>query len=185
MRKIFLFMKISTDGYFEGPAHDLNWHNVDKEFADFAIEQLDTADTLVFGRRTYELMVGFWSSDQAKKADPGTAQRMNSMSKVVFSKSMRSADWGNTTLISRDVAGTLNTFKTKPGKNIAVLGSSNLCLTLLKDNLIDEIRLMVNPVVLGKGTTLFAGLKKPINLKLKDSRVFKSGNVLLTYGVLK
>lgn len=181
MKKMFLFMMISADGYFEGPKHQLDWHNVDSEFVDFALKQLDEVDTLVFGRRTYQLMYEFWPSETAKKADPLTAKAMNSLDKIVFSRTLKSVDWQNTKLIKSNLKETIKELKSRPGKDIGVLGSSNLCLSLIEDQLLDEIRLMVNPIVLGQGTTLFDGLKKPLKLKLSSQRAFNSGNVLLTY----
>jgi dihydrofolate reductase len=181
VRKIFLFMMVSVDGYFEGPNHDISWHNVDSEFVDFAILQLDEADTLIFGRRTYELMAGFWPSDQAIKADADTARRMNAYKKLVFSTSLKSVDWNNSELHKDHVSSVLKQLKNGAGKDIAVFGSSNLCLTLLSRGLLDEIRIMVNPVVLGAGTQLFDGIDSPLHLSLAKSKTFKSGNVLLTY----
>ena len=96
MRKVFLFMMTTLDGYFEGPDHDISWHNAgSKEFAEFVNDQLDETDTLVFGRRTYELMAGYWPSDEAIKTDSETATRMSSLHKVVFSHKPVSTDWQN------------------------------------------------------------------------------------------
>ncbi len=186
MRKVYLFMMISLDGFFEGPNHELDWHNADNdEFLDFAVEQLDATDTLVFGRRTYDMMAEFWPSDYALKTDPETAKRMNSYRKIVFSHNLQKAGWENTTVYNDDVRGVMTKLQEGQGKDIAVLGSSNLCLTLLQRGVLDEVRLMVNPLVLGKGHTLFAGLDKQIDFTLTNTRRFDSGNVLLTYAVDK
>lgn len=173
-------MMISLDGYFEGQDHDISWHNVDQEFNDFAVKQLDEVDTLIFGARTYELMASFWPTDAAVKADPNTALRMNALRKLVFSRTLKEVGWHNAKLY-QDVVATVQAKKQQPGKNIAVLGSSNLCLTLLQEGLLDELRIMVNPVLLGTGTSLFAGLPTPPTLRLTHERTFTSGNVLLTY----
>ena len=183
MRKIFLFMMVSLDGYFEGPNHELDWHNVDQEFEEFANHQLDQADTLVFGRKTYDLMANYWPSEEGIKDNAATAERMNALQKVVFSRSLKDAGWQNTTVFGENVVDTIRSLKEKPGKDIIVLASSNLCLTLIKEGLLDQVRLMINPVVLGKGTSLFVGLDRPYKFKLTNSRVFKSGNVLLDYDV--
>ena len=95
MRKVFLFMMVSLDGYFEGPNHELDWHNVDKEFVDFALEQLDEIDTILFGRVTYQMMASFWQSEHAKKTDPLTAKAMNTLPTVIFSRTLKKADWNN------------------------------------------------------------------------------------------
>lgn len=174
-------MMVTLDGYFEGEDHDLSWHNAgNEEFSNFANNQLDEADTLIFGHRTYELMADFWPSKEGVDADPDTATRMSSLHKVVFSRSPISPGWENVES-STNVVEKMNELKASPGKDIAVLGSSNLCITLINEGLLDEIRIMVNPLVIGKGTPLFEGINKLHNFELKESRTFKSGNVLLTY----
>ena len=183
MRKTFLFMMVSVDGYFEGVNNDISWHNTDEEFNDFAIGQLDEVDTLVFGRRTYELMASYWPTTAGTNDDPKTAARMNSYKKVVFSKSPLKTNWENVQAYKEDVASVINTLKQQPGKNIAVLASSNLCLTLIREGLLDEVRLMVNPIALGNGTSLFTGLASRLDLTLISSRTFGNHNVLLTYNV--
>ena len=174
-------MMVTADGYFEGPDHDISWHNVDEEFVEFAVQQLNEADTLVMGRKTYELMYAFWPSQEAKKDDPETAKRMNGYRKIVFSRTLNKSNWTGTEVFEDSPRKVITALKTQPGKDIAVLASSNLCLSLLEDNLIDEIRLMINPIVLGGGTPLFAGIKEPVRLSLSTTRQFKSGNELLIY----
>jgi dihydrofolate reductase len=180
MRKAIIFVMTSLDGYFEGSNGDLSWHNVDAEFNDFAAEQLDEADILLFGRKTYELMAGYWPSDTAVTNDPIIAGMMNSKPKIVFSKSMDKAEWNNTRLLSDVGAGILE-LKEQPGKDLLILGSANLAVSLIEQKLIDEFRIMVNPVVLGDGAILFDGIKDRHKLKLLNIITFKSGNVLLNY----
>lgn len=169
----------TLDGYYEGTNHDISWHNVDKAFNTFADTQLDEADLLVFGHRTYDLMADFWPTASAMEAAPGTARRMNAMQKLVFSRQPFTPAWGSTTAVT-DLQK-LADIRQKPGKAIAVLGSSNLCVSLLEAGLIDEIRIMVNPVVIGKGTPLFDGIDTTRSFKFIDSRNFTNGNVLLRY----
>jgi len=174
-------MMTTLDGYFEGPDHDISWHNADnEEFAEFANNQLDETDTLIFGRRTYELMAEYWPSEEVIKTEPGTAARMNSLNKVVFSHKPMSTDWQNVES-STNVVEKVQELIRAPGKDIAVLASSNLCLTLIEKGLLDEIRIMVNPIIIGMGTPLFYGTGELLQFALKDTRTFKSGNVLLTY----
>jgi dihydrofolate reductase len=175
MRKTFLFMMVSLDGYFEGKDHDLSWHNVDEEFVQFADAQLDEADTLIFGRKTYEMMAAYWPNETEEDS---TAVRMNKSHKVVFSRSALNVDWENTAAAT-DLVATINELKSQNGKDIAVLGSSHLGKQMLEAGLLDEVRIMVNPVFVGDGSTLFEGLSK--NLKLISTRTFKNGNVLLSY----
>jgi dihydrofolate reductase len=184
MRKMFLFMMVSLDGFVEAPDHDLSWHNVDSEFNEFANKQLDETSTLVFGGTTYKMMADFWPSDMAAKNAPETASRMNSLHKIVFSKTLGKAEWNNSELHSSDIARVIHDAKNESGKDIAVLGSSNLCVALIREGLLDEIRIMVNPVVLGQGTPLFTGINEPLKLNLVGERQFSSGNVLLTYRLI-
>lgn len=185
MRKIFLFMMVSLDGYFEGPGHDLSWHHVDSKFNDFAIKQMQEADTILFGKRTYQLMESFWPSKAGLEGDPEVANLMNSTSKVVVSSSLKKVfqteHWKHVRLINENVEKEIRKLKNAKGKDIIVLASSNLCVSLLKWGLLDEVRIMINPVVIGKGTPLFHGIKEKVGFKLMKSRNFKSGNILLTY----
>jgi dihydrofolate reductase len=181
MRKLFAFNMVSLDGFFEGPNQDISWHNVDDEFNQFAIEQTSTVDTILFGRRTYDGMASYWPTDAAIKDDPIVAGLMNSLPKIVFSRTLQKADWNNTRLIKDNIAEEILKLKGQPGKEIAVFGSADLLSTLIQLDLIDEHRIIVNPVVLGSGTPLFKNMKHRLNLKLMRSRTFDSGNLLLYY----
>lgn len=175
-------MMVSLDGYFEGPNHDLSWHNADnEEFSDFANDQTASVGLIVFGKRTYEMMADFWPKPIGIEAEPTTARLMNEASKLVVSHQPFETDWENTKVITSNLKDEFEKLKNQPGNDIAVYGSSNLCLTLLELGLLDELRIMVNPVVIGSGTPLFDGIKNILHLELQDSREFKSGNTLLTY----
>lgn len=189
MRNMLLFMVTSIDGYIEGPEHDLSWHHVDEEFNDFAIKQLDEADTILMGRKTYQLMESYWPTQDALADDPVVAEKMNNMQKVAVSHSLENVVetdyWKNARLVKENVAGELAKLKEQEGKPIIVMGSNNLCVTLLELGLLDEIRIMVNPVALGAGTQLFAGIDHKEAFTLTNTRTFKNGNVLLTYQVVR
>ena len=179
MRKLFSFNMISLDGFFEGPDHDINWHNVDDEFNEFAIEQTSSLDMILFGRRTYQLMESYWPTTTAIADDPEVASLMNSLPKVVFSRTLEKADWNNTKLIKHSAASEVMKIKEEPGKDIAIFGSADLISSLM--DVIDEHRVLVNPVLLRRGTPLFKGTGDPMKLKLLNTRPFRSGNILLTY----
>jgi len=181
MRKIIFQMMVSLDGYFEGPKKELDWHRVDGEFNDYASDLLDSVDTLVFGRVTYELMASYWPTPAAMTNDPVIAAKMNSWPKVVVSRTLDKADWSNTRLIREHGAQEIERLKQLPGKDMAIFGSSDLAVSLVPSGLIDEYRIFVNPVVLGGGKALLAGLKERLDLHLIWSKVFKSGLVLLCY----
>lgn len=181
MRKLFLFMMTSLDGFFEGPDHDLGWHNTDEEFNDFAIAQLGEVDTLLFGRTTYEMMAAYWPTSSAIADDPVVAEKMNSISKVVASRTLGKSEWNNSRLVKDDITGQVAELKRQPGKDLAIFGSSDLTVSLMQAGLVDELRIMVNPVVLTHGKRLFEGLDGQYKLKLLKTRTFDSGNVLLYY----
>lgn len=185
MRKLFAFNLVSLDGFFEGPNRELDWHNVDGEFNEFAIEQTSAADMLLFGRLTYQMMASFWPMPGALAADPVMAGIMNRMPKLVFSTTLERADWENTRLVKRNVAEEILNLKRQPGKDLALFGSANLLATLMQLDLVDEHRLLVNPVILGSGNPLFKPANAKRNLKLIRSRTFGNGNVLLCYQPVK
>ena len=176
-------MMESLDGYIEGENHDLSWHNVDEEFNTFAALQMREADTIVMGRKTYQLMENFWPSKEGLEGDPVVAKIMNNTLKIVFSKTLEKViereQWKNVTLVKNNIVEEIKKLKQKNGKDIIVLGSNNFCVTLLENKLLDEIRVMINPVVIGKGTPLFYGLKEKIKLSVEKTREFKNGNILL------
>jgi dihydrofolate reductase len=181
MRKVFLFNMVTLDGFFEGPNQDISWHSVDEEFNEFAIRQLNEVDTLLFGRVTYQMMASYWPTEVAISDDPVVAGLMNSLPKIVFSRTLDTAEWNNSKLVKENVAEEVSQLKQQPGKDIAIFGSSDLAVTLAEHGLIDEYRLIVNPVVLGEGKTLLKGIKDKLQLKLIRTRIFDSGNVLLCY----
>ncbi len=183
MRRTFLFNMMTLDGFFAGPAGEIDWHNVDKEFNDFAVEQLKEIGTLVFGRITYELMAAYWPKPSAVKDDPIVAERMNNLPKVVFSRTLYSVEWNHTRLVREDAPGELSRLREGTGKDVAIFGSANLAAGLLAAGLIEELRVMVNPVILGTGMPLFPDNDVRRRLKLLSSRTFNSGNVLLRYEV--
>ncbi len=181
VRKVFLFMMVTLDGFFEGPGHEIDWHNVDEEFNEFAIDQLNEVDALLFGRVTYLVMASYWPTPLAKENDPIIADKMNTVPKIVFSKTLEKVEWNNSRLVKENIAEEVSQLKQQQGRDLAIFGSANLMVSLLQMGLVDELRIMVNPVVLGNGKPLFKGIHDTLNLKLIKTRTFRSGNVLLYY----
>ena len=181
MRKIIFQMMVSLDGYFEGPHKELDWHRVDGEFNDYASDLLDSVDTLLFGRVTYELMAGYWPTPSALTNDPVIAAKMNSWPKVVFSRTLAAATWTNTRLIRDHAAEEIARLKQQPGRDMAIFGSSDLTVSLVPYGLVDEYRIFINPVVLGGGKPLLHGLQERLDVHLIWSRVLKSGLILACY----
>jgi dihydrofolate reductase len=172
---------VTLDGFFAGPNGEIDWHHVDEEFNDFAIAQLSSAGGLLFGRATYQVMASYWPTDIARTNDPVVADKMNSLPKIVFSRTLESADWNNTRLVKGDVAGEIANLKRQPGGDWLLFGSADLASTLTHFGLIDEYRIMVNPVVLGNGRPLFEDVEDRLNLRLVSTKTFRNGNVLLCY----
>jgi dihydrofolate reductase len=181
MRRILAFLVTTVDGYYEGPNQEFDWPVVDDEFNEFGLQQLDEVDTLLFGRVTYEGMASYWPTPAAEQDDPRVAAKMNGLPKVVVSRTLDKAEWANTRVVRDDVAGELTRLKQQPGKDIAILGSSALTVSLLGMGLVDELRIMVHPVVLGGGRSLFRTAPERIGLRLVEARPFRSGSVLLCY----
>jgi dihydrofolate reductase len=184
MRRLTVFNSVSADGYFTDANGDMSWaHKNDPEINDFTANNAKGSGggTLLFGRVTYDMMKAFWPTPEAAKTFPDVAQAMNALSKVVFSKTMKKADWQNTKLVKDDPIAVVKAMKQESGPDIVVMGSGTIVALLAEAGLVDEYQLVVNPLVLGDGRTLFEGVKKPLPLKLVNERRFKNGNVLLCY----
>lgn len=181
MRTLASFIIISLDGFYEGPKGEFNWAIVDEEFRDFAIRQLDDADTLGFGRATYEFMAAFWPTDEAQAADSEIAPRMNNMPKLVFSTTLEDATWSESTVVRGEATELIPEIKAAEGRDILVIGSAHLTTSLAQAGILDELRIMISPIVIGQGRSLFETLNERVSLELLRVRQFDSGNVLLTY----
>jgi dihydrofolate reductase len=182
MRKLIVFNMISADGYFTDAGGDMSWaHKQDKEWTDFTSSNASGNGVLLFGRKTYDLMVSYWPTPMAAENSPEVAEGMNRMEKVVFSRTMDKASWNNTKLVKTDLPSEIRKMKNEPGDGMVILGSGTIVSQLADEGLIDEFQIVMSPIALGKGRTIFEGLKKKIALKLTSSRVFGNGNVLLCY----
>jgi dihydrofolate reductase len=182
MRKLVVFNHVTLDGYFVDMNGDMSWaHKNDAEWKTFAEGNAKGDGPLLFGRITYELMASYWPTPLASKNDPVLAERMNNLPKVVFSRTLDKASWNNTKLVKGDMAAEIRKMKKEPGEGMAILGSGSIVSQLAQEGLIDEYQIVVNPIVLGKGRTLFDGLRKKLTLKLTKTRAFGNGNVFLRY----
>jgi dihydrofolate reductase len=184
MRKLIVFNHISLDGYFVDGNGDMSWAKADHQDAEwdaFVAGNASGGGVLVFGRITYEMMASFWPTPFAIENMPAVAEGMNRMPKVVFSRTMDKASWNNTTLVKGDPAAEIRKMKQSVGEDMVILGSGNVVSQLAEEGLIDEYHLVVNPIVLGKGRTMFDGVKEKLRMKLTKTRAFGNGNVLLCY----
>jgi dihydrofolate reductase len=181
MQTLASFIFTSLDGFYEGPDGELDWPIVDQEFNDFAARQLDDADMIAFGRATYEHMAAYWPTEQAKANDPAMTSRMNSKEKLVFSTTLTDVHWSGTALVPDEATERIRTIMPAAGKELLVIGSAHLTANLLQADILDELRIMVCPIVLGQGRSLFEDLKNRVFLSLIRVRQFDSGNLVLTY----
>jgi dihydrofolate reductase len=177
MRKVIVSNLMSLDGFFEGPNHELDWFVVDQEFFEYARDMLRGVDTILFGRKTYQHMADYWPSAPAEEI----ADQMNNLPKIVFSRTLESAEWQNSTLVKNDAVAEISKLKQLPGKDMVILGSASLASFLLQRGLIDEYRVILNPVLLGSGSPLFQDVKQRLRLKLSRTKLFGSGVVVLYY----
>jgi dihydrofolate reductase len=185
MRKVILSNLVTLDGFFAGPNGELDWHIVDEEFNGYAKDLLSNVDALLFGRVTYQLMADYWpaaaKNPSTSKGDLEIADKMNNLPKIVFSKTLQNVEWNNSTLVKEIIAEEISKMKQQSGKDMVIFGSGSIVSTFMQLGLIDEYRIILNPVVLGNGKPLFNGINDKHNLKLLKTRVFGSGVVILYY----
>lgn len=184
MQKLIVFNNVTLDGYFVDRNGDMSWAHHggdDAEFNSFVAENASGGGRLLFGRITYELMAGYWPTPGAIQNYPAVAEGMNRMEKVVFSRTLDTASWNNTKLVKSDIASEVRKMKREPGQGMTILGSGSIVAQLAPEGLIDEYQVVVNPVVLGEGRTMFEGVKSKLALKLTKSRTFSNGKVYLCY----
>jgi dihydrofolate reductase len=184
MRRLVVFNNVSLDGYFVDRRGDMSWAKAnqgDAEWDAFVAENASGSGVLLFGRVTYEMMAGFWPTPAAIASMPAVAAGMNRMPKVVFSRTLTSAAWSNTTLVNGDLLPATRRMKEESGPDMAILGSGRIVAQLAQAGLIDEYQVVVNPLVLGAGRTMFEGCDRTLDLMLTKSRAFANGKVLLCY----
>ena len=184
MRKFTVFNHVSLDGYIQDARGDMSWAHTmdpDPDWNAFVENNAKGGSTLVFGRITYELMTRYWPTDMAKQNDPVVAERMNAMPKFVFSRTLKEATWNNTRLISEDPVAAVRRLKQEDGEGMAMFGSGTIVAQLAPAGLIDEYQIVVNPLILGAGRTMFEGVPKPVRLKQTRVRAFANGNTVLWY----
>ncbi len=188
MRRLTVFNQVSLDGFFSDVNGDMSFAHKDREdeeWSSFVAGNAEAGGVLVFGRVTYELMIKYWPTPMAMKNDPVVAERINNLPKLVFSRTMDKAAWNNTRVVKGGLAAEMRRLKKEPGEDMAILGSGSIVSQLTDEGLVDEFQIVVNPVALGKGRTMFDGLQKRLSLKLVHTRAFGNGNVLLCYEPLR
>ncbi len=196
MRRIVIFDRVSADGYFATEEGKLDWAVPDEELDKAAMQGPQVFDTILFGRRTYEMFEKFWPhvlDESGTALDPHHAGRrspelramavfINDASKVVFSKSLTKVTWRNSRLMHQLDPREVEAMKRQPGKDMIMFGSGSIASQLTQHGLVDEYQLIVNPVLLGSGRPLISGVSKPVSLELLEEKKYPSGNVKLRYG---
>jgi dihydrofolate reductase len=182
MRRLVVFNQVSLDGYIADEKGDMSWaHKQDPEWLAFTSENASGEAELVFGRRTYDLMAGWWPTPQALERMPLVARRMNELPKAVFSRTLEKASWQNTRLVKGDPAAEMRRMKSEPGPDMVIMGSGTIVAQLTDARLIDEYQVVVTGAVLGRGRGMFDGVREKTRLALKKTRAFGNGNVVLWY----
>ena len=189
MRKVISFMHVSLDGFVAGPNGEMDWIKVNEEIFDYVGKRISETDTALYGRVTYQMMENYWpgagEKPNASKHDIEHSKWYNKVHKVVLSQTMQGANLAHTTMISDNLADRINEIKQQPGSEIALFGSPTATHALMQLDLIDGYWLFVNPIILGQGIPLFAGIKDKVRLKLLTTRQFTCGVTELNYTVDK
>jgi dihydrofolate reductase len=185
MRKIGVFNHVTVDGFFAGPNGEIDWFKVikkDDEWEEYTHGQAKSGSTLMFGHTTYEMMKSYWPTPDAIKNDPGMAEVVNSSPKIVFSKTLERVEegpkWKNIRILHEIRPEEI--LKLKEKEDITIMGSGTIVQQLANLGLIDGYSFVVVPLILGVGKPLFKDVKKS-DLKLRESKMFKNGIVLLKY----
>lgn len=191
MRKLVLFLHASLDGFVEGPEGemDIGWISYDADLENHAKEILSTADTVIWGRGTYQMMHSYWPS---VPSDPSSspyelnhAEWIEKTTKIVFSTTLEKVEWNHSRLVKENVEEEIKNLKQQAGKDMVILGSPRFAHQLMQLDLIDEYKITVSPVLIGSGLPLFQGLKEKINLKLIENKTFDSGAIGLVYQTVR
>lgn len=189
MRKVSLLMHVSLDGFVATRGGAIDWIAFDEAMGDFADQVVSGADTVIYGRTTYEMMVAYWptagDSPNASRHDVNHAKWVNAATKVIVSSTLQKVNWNNWRIIRNNLAEEVNKLKMENGKDIVVIGSASIAHQLMQHDLIDDYWLNINPVVLGDGLPFAKNIGYAINLALVDSTAFSSGVVGLHYEAKK
>ena len=185
MRRVFLHINVSLDGFIEDKDQEIDWHFVDDEFEEYINEVLCSIDGMMFGRKAHQLLSQYWptaaSRPDASPRHLEAARMMNSLPKYVISGGGYQTQWQNSHIISGDIPAHIQGLKSEPGKDLALFAGAEVARSFIRMDLLDEYRIVVNPVLLGGGTPLFEAGQEKIGLTQVDTRAFRSGAVVLFY----
>jgi len=186
MRKVVWLMHVSLDGFVAGPNGEIDWVQFDDALTEDVQDLVNTADTALFGRVTYQLMESYWptvaESPTATKHDLDHSRWLNPAPKIVFSRTLRNVQWRNTRIVKDHIGEEIGRLRNQPGKNLILFASPTLGSTFMNLDLIDEYFFNINPIALGKGKPLFREQSQTHKLKLLGSKIYENGVVSLRYG---
>jgi dihydrofolate reductase len=184
MKKLIVFNNVTLDGYFTDKNGDMSWaHKDDPEWNEFVSNNASGGGVLILGRITYELMASYWPTPMAAEQYPVVADAMNELPKLVFSRTLDEPTWENAKIIKGDLVEEIEKLKAISDLDMVILGSGTIVSQLARAGLIDEYQIVVHPIVVGDGRTLFEGIDERMPLNLTSSRIFKNGAVLLHYAM--
>lgn len=184
MPRLTVFNQISVDGYFTDAHNDTSWTHQpddDAEFREFLEGNASTTGTLLFGRKTYEMMASFWPTLGAAAQFPVVAAQMNGRPKVVVSRTLATVAWNNARLVADGLVEEVRRMKSSEDQDMTILGSGSVVTQLAEAGVIDEYQMLVFPLVLGAGRTMFDGMNRRLSLTLTRSRGFRDGQMFLVY----
>lgn len=187
MRKIITTTWVSLDGFIAGPNGEMDWIGeiYDEAMGKYEGDLVSSADTLLLGRVTYQSFAGSWpyvpDSPNASEGEKEYARQLNAMRKIIFSRTLESVEWNNSTLKKEVITEEIQQLKHETGRDMLIYGSASLVPTLTNLGLIDEYQILVHPVILGGGKPLFQDIRDRVKLKLVNSRTHPSGVAVLTY----
>ena len=183
MRKIIATEFYSLDGMISDPNDTMDWvrNSFDPKLGKYEDELYDKSDTLLLGRVTFKIFEGYWPSNDIDPDDIEMARKINNMTKIIFSKSLKSVEWKKSKILSEIDPKEIKRLKESHGKDILIVGSASIVQHLTNLGLIDEYHLVFFPVILSKGKSLLKNIEKRINLKLQGTKIFENGVILLKY----
>lgn len=187
MRKLIVTMWVTLDGFIAGPNGEMNFVTdmFDEEMGKYEDNLVSSADTLILGRVTYQSFAGAWphvpENPSVSEGEKEYARKLNSMRKIVFSKTLEKAEWNNSDLMREVIPDEIEKLKREEGKDMVIYGSASIVQQLTNLGFIDEYQLLVHPVILGSGKPLFKNITDKVNLKLVSTKTFSSGIVVLSY----
>jgi dihydrofolate reductase len=185
MRKIITTTWVTLDGFIAGPNEEMDWVIVDEEMSQYEDDVVSAADTLLLGRVTYQSFAGSWpyvpDNPAAPPGEKEYARKLNAMRKIVFSKTLPTVEWNNSSLVKEVLPEAITKLKHEPGGDMLIYGSASIVQTLTNHGLIDEYQLLVHPVVLGSGKPLFRDIRDRRKLQLVKTKTFSSGVIGLYY----